>query len=223
MSMRKMVIAVALAAVVVTPAEALTVVYDPSAVAEMVKQVTEAKKQLEQLQQQVQEAQKLYNSVNKLTNMGDIASVLNDPAVRNALPASFADLEGALKGQGDGAANFKSEATVYEAPGNDFYAKELNAGADRNAGQLSVAQEFYDAATKRIDGIKQLQEQIGQADEQAEKEDLQARLQVELAFLAIDQQRLQAIAMVQAAQVQVAQQRENENWRKRVDEMGQGR
>lgn len=85
---------------------------------------------------------------------------------------------------------------------------------------MSLGQHIYDAATKRIGGIDQLRERISQAGNAKEIADLQARLLAETAFLETDALRMQALRMIQQAQVQVDQQRQAEDWRKRLDTMG---
>ncbi|MFX7098616.1 type IV secretion system protein, partial [Acinetobacter baumannii] len=92
-------------------------------------------------QQQLTQAQQLYGSINKLTSMGDIATVLKDPNIRQVLPQSFSQVEGALTGQGTGAigtsaSSFLSQNSTYTTPGNDFYAQQLKATANNNAGTL---------------------------------------------------------------------------------------
>lgn len=64
-------------------------VIDQSAIAKQIESITQLKSQLDALNQQLQQAQQLYGSLNKLTNMADVASLLNDPAIRKALPGTF--------------------------------------------------------------------------------------------------------------------------------------
>ncbi|MNV87277.1 Type IV secretion system protein virB5 precursor [compost metagenome] len=91
---------------------------------------------------------------------------------------------------------------------------------NRNAGQMSLGQQIYDAATKRIDGIDELRKRIAAAGDAKDIADLQARLLAETAFLETDTLRMQALQMIQQAQVQVDLQRQAEDWRKRMDAMG---
>jgi type IV secretion system protein VirB5 len=84
---------------------------------------------------------------------------------------------------------------------------------------MSLGQQIYDAATKRIDGIDQLRQQISSASDAKDIADLQARIQAESAFLQTDLLRMQGLQMVQQAQAQVEDQRKAEDWRKRIDTM----
>ncbi|MGR9270725.1 P-type DNA transfer protein VirB5 (plasmid) [Rhizobium leguminosarum] len=201
-------------------------VIDETAIAKQIESITQLKSQLDTLNQQLQQAQQLYASLNKVTNMADVAGLLNDPSIRKALPQDFNAIEGLLKGKGTGvlgnsASKFLDDNSTYRTSANDFYAQELARAQNQNAGQMSLGQQIYDAATKRIDGIDQLRQQISGAADAKDIADLQARLQAETAFLQTDVLRMQALQMVQQAQVQVDDQRKAEDWRKRLDAMGE--
>ncbi|QYA13712.1 P-type DNA transfer protein VirB5 [Rhizobium sp. AB2/73] len=200
-------------------------VIDQSAIAKQIESITQLKSQLDALNQQLQQAQQLYGSLNKLTNMADVASLLNDPAIRKALPGDFSAVESLLRGAGSGtlgdaASKFLTDNSTYKTSANDFYAQELSRLQNKNAGQMGLGQQIYDTATKRIDGIDQLRRQISSASDAKDIADLQARLQAETAFLQTDMLRMQALQMVQQAEVQVDEQRKAEDWRKRMDTMG---
>ncbi|TCA41391.1 MULTISPECIES: P-type DNA transfer protein VirB5 [Rhizobium] len=201
-------------------------VIDETAIAKQIESISQLKSQLDTLNQQLQQAQQLYASLNKVTNMADVAGLLNDPSIRKALPQDFNAIEGLLKGNGTGvlgnsASKFLDDNSTYRTSANDFYAQELARAQNQNAGQMSLGQQIYDAATKRIDGIDQLRQQISGAADAKDIADLQARLQAETAFLQTDVLRMQALQMVQQAQVQVDDQRKAEDWRKRLDAMGE--
>ncbi|WP_430764100.1 P-type DNA transfer protein VirB5 [Rhizobium sp. BR 315] len=200
-------------------------VIDQTAIAKQIESITQLKSQLDALNQQLKEAQQLYGSLNKLTNMADVASLLNDPAIRKALPGDFSAVESLLKGSGSGtlgdtASKFLTDNSTYKTSANDFYAQELSRLQNKNAGQMSLGQQIYDTATKRIEGIDQLRRQISSASDAKDIADLQARLQAETAFLQTDMLRMQGLQMVQQAEVQVDEQRKAEDWRKRMDTMG---
>ncbi|NKJ09619.1 P-type DNA transfer protein VirB5 [Rhizobium sp. SG741] len=209
-----------------SPADAQGIpVIDQAAIAKQIESIIQLKSQLDALNRQIQQAQQLYGSLNKLTNMADIAGVLNDPSIRKALPEDFSTIERLLKGSGSGAlgdaaSKFLSNNSTYKTSANDFYAQELSRVQNRNAGQMSLGQQIYDAATKRIDGIDQLRQQISSASDAKNIADLQARLQAETAFLQTDVLRMQGLQMVQQAERQIDEQRKAEDWRKRMDAMG---
>ncbi len=199
-------------------------VNDQAAIAKQIESIAQLKSQLDALNEQIGQARQLYGSLNKLTDMADVAEVLNDPAIRKALPSDFAAIEGLLKGNGtgvfgDSASRFLKGNSTYRTDADDFYARELSRLQNKNAGQMSVGEQIYDAATKRIDGIDQLRGKISTAGDAKEIADLQARLQVEQAFLQTDVLRMEGLRMVQQAQNQVDEQRKAEDWRQRMDNM----
>ncbi|MBX5041123.1 P-type DNA transfer protein VirB5 [Rhizobium lentis] len=200
-------------------------VIDQTSIAKQIESISQLKSQLDTLNQQLQQAQQLYGSLNKITNMADIASLLNEPSIRKALPQDFNAIEGLFKGTGSGvfgssASKFLQDNSTYRTDANDFYAQELSRMQNQNAGQMSLGQQIYDAATKRIEGIDELRQKISGAADAKDVADLQARLQAETAFLQSDVLRMQALQMIQQAQVQVDEQRKAEDWRKRMDTMG---
>ena len=86
-------------------------VIDTTAIAKQIEQLVESQKQLKQLQD-------LHSSLNKLTGMGDIASLLSNPAIRQALPKEFAAVEGLLRGQGGTASIHRQQDEVFTPGGN---------------------------------------------------------------------------------------------------------
>jgi len=158
--------------------------------------ITQAILQLLQMQAQFTQLQQTHASFNKLTSMGDIAAVLNIPGVRRALPADFGAAQSALLGQG---ADTSSDG-IYVNPASDYYTSQINQQRGGIAGQKSVGQQMYDAASKRIDGIETLRRQIGQSEDPKTIADLQARIQTEIAAANTDVLRMQALAMVVRAE-----------------------
>lgn len=199
-------------------------VNDQAAIAKQIESIAQLKSQLDALNEQIGQARQLYGSLNKLTDMADVAKVLNDPSIRRVLPSDFAAIEGLLKGNGtgvfgDSASRFLEGNSTYRTDADDFYAQELSRLQNKNAGKMSLGEQIYDAATKRIDGIDQLREKISTAGDAKEIADLQARLQAEQAFLQTDVLRMEGLRMVQQAYNQVDEQRKAEDWRQRMDAM----
>lgn len=197
-------------------------VIDQTAIAKQIESIAQLKSQLDALNQQIENAQQLYGSLNKLTDMADVASVLNDPAVRKVLPADFNAIEGLFTGNStgvfsDSASKFLESNSIYRTSADDFYAQELSRIQNKNAGQMTLGQQIYDAATKRTNGIDELRVKISTAGDAKDIADLQARLQAEQAFLQTDVLRMEGLRMVQQAQAQVDEQRMAEDWRQRMD------
>lgn len=204
------------------PVAAQIPVIDPAAIAKQIEQIAELRTQLETAKDQLTQLQSLHGSLNKLTNMGDIAALLSNPAVRQALPKDFGQLEAALKGQGAGALGSRAETyarenEIYARAGDDFYAAESRRAQLANAGQVSVAQQVYEAASRRMDGLDELRRQIGQSEDPKTTLDLQARIGSESAQLQNELLKMQALAMLQQAEVQTREQRAKEDWDRRID------
>jgi type IV secretion system protein VirB5 len=198
-------------------------VFDASSIANQLQQITTMGQQLEQLKQQYEQAQQLYGSLNKLTDISSLASVLNDPSIRQALPQEFSQIEGLLKGNGSGifqefSQHHQGENSYYESSSNSFYAQELARNSKQTAGAQSLGQSMYEAASKRMAGLEQLKQRLSTAQDQKEVLDLQARVQTESAYLQTDMLRMQALAMVQKAQADVTAQRRAENDQKLIDQ-----
>ena len=157
-----------------------------------VSSIAQAIQQLQQMQQQFEQMKQTHASFNKLTSMGDIASILNRPEIRRALPNDFSAAQAALLGQGAD----RSSDGIYVSPASDYYNAQVNRQRDGIAGQKSIGQQLYDAASKRIDGIDSLRKQIGQSEDPKTIADLQARIQTEIASANTDTVRMQALAMV---------------------------
>lgn len=207
------------------PASAFELVYDPTAVAKLVEQARQMERQIATLTDQLAESKRLYDSFNKATDAGEIAGLLNTPALRKALPAEFSQIESLVAGSGSGSFaagldGYLAQNRVYTAnAGNDFYAAELDRIARRTGTAHTLGQAVYDAAAKRVDQLDLLRRQIGQARDAKDVADLSARLQAESALLQNDVLRLQGLAMIQRAQRDMDGQRERERGRQLVDEM----
>jgi type IV secretion system protein VirB5 len=206
-------------------AQAQMVVIDPSAIGKQVEQLQQMVQQLNTMKQQLDQAQQLYGSLNKLTDMNSVASVLNNPQIRNALPREFSQIESLFKGNGTGALgnlvnSYASSNPSYSSPGNDFYAQELAKLNKTNAAAQSLAQSIYEGASQRMDGIEQLRQRLSSASDAKDVLDLQARLQAEQAFLQTDLLRMQGLRMIQQAQVDVNAQRRQEEERRQIDRLG---
>lgn len=172
--------------------------------------IAQAIQQLQQMQAQMEQLKQTHASFNKITTMGDIAAILNKPEIRRALPPDFAAAQSALLGQGADA--FKSGDGIYVSPASDYYNNQVNRQRDGIAGQKSVGQQMYDAASKRIDGIDTLRRQISQADDPKTILDLQARISTEVAAANTDILRMQALAMVVRAEEQQAELRRGQDF-----------
>ena len=208
------------------------IVFDPSVFARQFEQLTELKKQVDTLtsqlkvaQDQLNQAKQLYDSFNKRTSASDIGALLNTPQCRKVLPQQFSDIEKLVAGQGGG--NFANSINQYlnqnrayaGNSGNSYYQSELDRIARQTGAKHSMGQAVYDTASQRIDALEELRARISSATDAKEVLDLSARLQAEQALLQNDVLRMQGLAMIQQARMDMDGQREREKQEQLVDEM----
>jgi type IV secretion system protein VirB5 len=197
-------------------AQAQEIVYDPTNYGKLIEQAETGLKQLQQLQSQVQQAQRLYDGFNRASGVNGLASVLESPALRAALPdaATFASAASgnlnALGQIGARAAQIRSGARVYTAATPDTASQALDAAGNRAALAQALGERVADAGAQRLAGLQQLQASLDTAPDARAVMDLQARLTAEHAMIANDQMRLQGLALSQAAQEKLATQQEKE-------------
>lgn len=214
-----------------SPTEA-EIVFDPNVFARQFEQLTELKRQVETLtshlkvaQDQLNQAKQLYDSFNKRTNANDVGALLNTPQFRKVLPQQFSDIERLVAGQGGG--NFADAIDRYLSQnrayagnsGNSYYQSEHDRIARQTGAKHSMGQAVYDTASQRIDALEELRTRISTATDVKETLDLSARLQAEQALLQNDVLRMQGLAMIQQARMDMDGQREREKQRQLIDEM----
>ena len=204
------------AAAPAAPASSQTLVYDPTAVGKLVQSYENALQQLEALKAQVAQGKQLYDGFNTASGVNSIASELATPALRAFLPdadkyvaAARGDLA-ALGSLGTAATSIRSANRIYTPPASDTSGRDLEASGNRAARDLAMGQQVAAASATRLQGLQQLQTAIGTATDARAVMDLQARLQAEQAMIANDQMRVQGLAMAQAGEDRVQQQRDRE-------------
>jgi type IV secretion system protein VirB5 len=181
--------------------------FDASAVAAALQQVQNGMLQLQSLQQQLQQATALVNAVKGGRGMDVIASLLNQPGVRDMFPSELVDL---LQGSSEIAAaaqSLRQNITISSYPGNDFYLSELSARGDRISRDMATAQQLYSSLSKRSKGLDELRQRLGSVSDPAEVDQLNARINVETSMATADLSKLQLLAMQQQTQDKIDQQR----------------
>jgi type IV secretion system protein VirB5 len=187
-------IAVALAAMTAVPAHAQQVVYDPTSFAQMVKDARTAIEQLDSLKAQVQQGEELFASLNDLSNVNAIAERLGLPEIRNPLPDMAT-----LRSAADGDLSAPSAA-----------AEALERAGARTARDLAIGEAVDRSATDRLEGLETLRRALDTAPNARAVMDLNARLAAEQALIQNEQIRLQGLALTQAAEARLEDQRARE-------------
>lgn len=206
----------ALALALTGTAHAQTIVYDPTNYAKLVQQAETALQQLQQLQQQVSNGQALLTSLNTNSGVNGLATVLQQPALRSILPdiSAFAAAANgnlsALAAIGANAQSIRTQNRLYTPQPGDAIGADIETEGNRAARDLAAGQVIATTAQTRLTGLQQLQTSLTTATDVRSVMDLQARIQAEQAMISNDQMRLQGVAMAQAAEARLQQQRERE-------------
>ena len=216
-------------------AQAQIPVTDAGSLGQLIQQGITAASQLQQLQTQVQQYQTMLNSLNPTANINNVATLLQNPTVRNLLPTSVSNLGNLTStnlsslGSISGAAQaIRSANRIYTAPtdtsglsdSEKYYDQALEDSGNRVARDMAAGQQVASVTDNRQTGLDQLRQQINAAQNPTDILNLQARIQSEQAMIANDQVRLQGVQMQQAAQDRMAQQRAMEQSKKDSDATG---
>ena len=148
------------------------VVFDPSVFAQVVQQAKNGLQQLQQLEQngqiltnQLTQLRSFYQSFAQLTDVSQLASILQTPAVINPLP-QVTQLEGMLSGNGftgqlgSLVQQFVNQNRVYAPTGTDWQAQEMLRTANVTASQMALGNQLYSSAAQRIQGLTELEARL---------------------------------------------------------------
>lgn len=203
-------------------AQAQQIVHDPRALAQMIQEARTTLEQLKALQTQVEQGQRLFDSLNDLSDVNALAGELGLPTVRNPLPdmealrsAADGDLS-ALGDLADRADAIRRETRLYTPPTGDlgpadaYYRDSLERAGARTARDLAIGEAVGGAADRRLQGLETLRSALDTAPNARAVLDLEARLAAEQALIQNEQVRLQGLALTQAAEARLEEQRARE-------------
>ena len=211
-----------LIALTAVPAQAQQIVHDPTAYARMIEDARTALEQLQALKTQIDQGERLFDSLNALSDVNALADQLGLAEVRDPLPdltALRAAAEGDLSALGDladRAEAIRRETRVYTPSGDTEDADEaerveaLERAGRRTARDLAVGEAVDAAAEARLEGLETLRLGLDTAPNARAVLELQARLTAEQALIQNEQLRLQGLALVQAAEERLEEQRTRE-------------
>lgn len=204
------------------PAQAQEIVYDPMAYAKMIEDALTALQQLEALKKQIEQGDELFDSLNQLSDVNALAGQLGLPQVRNPLPdmaalraAADGDLS-ALGALAERAEAIRRETRLYTPPGDEagpaeaYYRDSLERSGLRTARDLALGEAVGQAADARLEGLETLRRALDTAPNARAVMDLDARLAAEQALIQNEQVRLQGLALMQAAEARLEEQRARE-------------
>lgn len=214
--------AAAFALAVAPTVQAQQIVHDPRALAQMIEEARTTLDQLRALQTQVEQGRQLFDSLNDLSGVNALAGELGLPTVRNPLPdmrALRAAADGDLSALGDLADRadaIRRDTRLYTPPAGDldpadaYYRDSLERAGARTARDLAVGEAVAGAADRRLQGLETLRSALDTAPNARAVLDLEARLAAEQAMIQNEQVRLQGLALTQAAEARLEEQRARE-------------
>jgi hypothetical protein len=213
------------------PARAQMAVFDVATFGQLVQQAENGIQQLNTLrnalnvnQQQLTQLTSFYQSFAHLTNATQFAPTLLQQSTINPLP-EVAQIEAALRGQGVGftgnlggsIVTLLAQIQVYKPTGTDFAATQMNNAALASAGQMAAAQQLYSSSTQRIQGLQQLQAQLGSSSNPKQTLDLTARATIENGLAQAQTNQGLALSVLQQAQRATQQQQADQMWRQKAE------
>lgn len=180
-------------------------VIDAASIAQQIQQVAAWAQQYQQMTQQFQQLQQSYNSLNGSRGM---ASLVNNPALRQYLPPNYQSILNS--GYGNSAA-IRAGAKVYgieqtSLGANTDSAKAFEANAQQAAINRAMAEEGYRQASQRFASIQILLDKVNDAPDAKDIADLQARIQAEQVMMQNESNKLAMLAQLQQAQRDLANQ-----------------
>ncbi|WP_374274496.1 type IV secretion system protein [Brevundimonas sp.] len=202
--------------------QAQQIVHDPRALAQMIEEARTTLDQLRALQTQVEQGRQLFDSLNDLSGINALAGELGLPTVRNPLPdmrALRAAADGDLSALGDLADRadaIRRDTRLYTPPAGDldpaeaYYRDSLERAGARTARDLAIGEAVGGAADRRLEGLETLRSALDTAPNARAVLDLEARLAAEQAMIQNEQVRLQGLALTQAAEARLEEQRARE-------------
>ncbi|WP_375662485.1 type IV secretion system protein [Bartonella sp. OC16QHHD] len=225
------------------------VVFDPTAVGQIMKQVQQGtqqlgklqeqiqqgKQQLDQLKSQLDQAKQLYNSLNVKPDISGLKDMFNKQGSSGALPSDFNHFQQSMGSGGGGGGGSKNtqkwqEELKYKEPAGDadskeavdaFYAQEVKKAEQRVVGQAAKGQDVYEEASETQKKITKLLDELGSTEDAGKIQGIQAQLAAVQADLQTKILQMQAAMMIQQAEEKAAERREMEEFKARTKALAQ--
>lgn len=181
-------------------------------------QYTQMVQQIQSLEQQLQQARQTYSG---MTGVRGMASLVNNPAERSYLPASWGqslnlmNSPGAFTGLSASMTSIRNASKVVDVsatamPPGSVLGQSYTGAQDQAAINRAMGEASYTAASDRTTSIQTLLDRVNDAPEEKDVLDLQARIQAEQAMVQNESVKLQALAQLQQAQRDLQVQRARE-------------
>nr|BBE29036.1 type IV secretion system protein VirB5 [uncultured bacterium] len=213
--MKKLFIAVAIAATMNTAQAQIPVTDGASIAQDMANQIQTMAQWAMQIQHMVEQIESMEREYEALTGGRGLGTILNDPRYREYLPTEWQGVydavrSGGYSGLSGRAAGIYNENQVYDACAHlniDSQRLTCEAQAVKGAQDKAFALDAYDAARDRLNQIDQLMGRINSTQDPKDIAELQGRIAAEQAMIANEQTKLQMYAMVAEAEDRIQEQR----------------
>lgn len=217
-----------------SPADAELPVIDNSNLVQQIKGYLQDLKsyatQLQQLQQEVQQVQwaiSTYQSFVHDPSLGGAMAMLGQVGIDNPLPVSPYAIQTLLNGQGGisgtlGALGTLSNSSfstnhIYSPDDGSWASQQLNANGNGIAGAQGAAMQIFQQVSTHYPVIQALRERLLAATTPKDVADAQAQISAEQAWEQNATAQLQSVALLNSAQDQSNQQRQNEKLDQDID------
>jgi conjugal transfer/entry exclusion protein len=227
-------LAAGLALIACPPVDAQLPVIDSSNLVQQIKGYLQDLKsyatQLQQLQQEVQQVQWListYQSFVHDPSLGGAMALLNQVGIDNPLPVNPYAIQTLLNGQGGisgalGGLSTLSNSSfstnhVYSPSDGSWASQQLNANGNGIAGAQGTALQIFQQVSTHYPVIQALRARLLAATTPKDVADAQAQIGAEQAWEQNATAQLQSVALLNAAQEQSNQQRQNEKLDQDID------
>lgn len=184
-------------------------------IANQVETIAKWKMQYDQMTSQINQMKQQYES---LTGSRGLGNILNNPALREYLPADWQGVYDAVKTGGYAGLSGRAQSIYEDTKAFDACAHfkiadqrtACEAQAVKGAQDKAFALDAYDKAKSRLNQIDQLMAKINDAPDPKAIAELQGRIAAEQAMIQNEQTKLQMYAMVAAAEDRLQEQRAHE-------------
>ncbi len=188
-------------------------VTDAASLAQQIQQVAAWGQQIQGMKDQLSQQQQLFNSMNGARGIGQL---LNNPALKDALPQNWQTVYSAI--QAGGYAGLTGSAKAIRDANAIFQCKtgtkeeiaRCNRELNKSAQDKAFANDAYTAAQRRLDNIQALMGQIDSATDSKQIQDLQVRMQAEQAMIQNEQTKLTMFKMMADAEDKLIAQQKHE-------------
>jgi type IV secretion system protein VirB5 len=182
-------------------------VIDAASLAQQVQQVASWITQLEKMESQLSQLQQQYNNLSGIRNMG---SLVNNPALRQYMPAQYQSILSAAGGFGNQSA-IRTATTIFNTANSavsqtSAVSQNYNQVANQTALNRALAEAGYNSASQHFNDIQVLLDKVNNAPDAKDMADLQGRIQAEQVMVQNENNKLSALLQLQQAQTDLANQ-----------------